>query len=260
MYRIIIYFLTLIVFSTSCNKVKEPVEIITSAISAIDTIETIIYKQTLVRTNPRNPEEIIQRERMFYYKKLNSDSLIGAKAHIYYFDNGFILYEDIYNGETLIRKNNRDSTALRYDLIKYPDFLKQFFWGKNTPYTMQAMLKFIVEHQSDYNLSFLCDTIINDRECYTIKVILTDKTIRPGMNLEFTQDSGSVSTSYLYFSRLDYYPQKMYMEYVNNNNPDRLFFTDHNFYDIKFNPLISDTLFNTSDKILKRYDVEEMKP
>ncbi len=122
------------------------------------------------------------------------------------------------------------------------------------------MLKFIIKHQSDYNLSFLSDTTINDRECYTIKVILTDKNARPGMNLEFTQDSGSVSTAYLYFSGLDYYPQKMRMEYVNNSNPDRLLFTDHNFYDIKFNPLISDTLFDTSDKVLKRYDVEEMKP
>ena len=122
MYRIVIYFLTLIVFSASCNKVKEPVEIIKSAISVIDTIEAIIYKQTLIRTNPRNPEEIIQREREFYYKKLHTDSLIGAEAHISYFDNGFILYEDIYNGEILIRKNNRDSTALIYDLINYSLF------------------------------------------------------------------------------------------------------------------------------------------
>ena len=244
----------------SCNKTKNPIEIITSAISAIDTIETIIYKQTLIRTNPRNPEEVIQREREFYYKKLHSDSLIGAKAHIFYFDDSFILYEDIYDGERLIRKNNRDSSAILYDLIRYPEFLQKFFWGKNTPYTMQAMLRFIVKHKSDYQISFLSDTTINDRDCYTIKIILTDKTTRPGMNLEFTQDTGSVSTSYLYFSRLDYYPQKMRSEYVNNNNPDILLFTEHNFYDIKFNPFISDTLFDTSDKVVKVYDVEEMKP
>jgi hypothetical protein len=50
------------------------------------------------------------------------------------------------------------------------------------------------------------------------------------------------------------------MEYINNDNPDRLFFTDHNFYDIKFNLFISDTLFDTSDKAVKGYNIIAMKP
>lgn len=120
--------INLIVFM-SCNKSETAIDILSETINTIDTIETIYYKQDMSRTNPRNANDTIQRYREMYFKRLISDSIVGVKGHWYMYidDKENVIYEDIYDGDRLIRINNRDSVARIYDLVKYPDFKKKPF-------------------------------------------------------------------------------------------------------------------------------------
>ena len=129
-----IIILNIFVFAL-CKKEHDPVRIIQKTINSIDTISSISYNQHLVRTNPQNTDEIIERDRRFIYQKLPDDSITGAKAHIYYYSEGVIVFEDIYDRNFLMRKNHFDSTVRFYDLLKYPEIKKSNrFWRKNTPY------------------------------------------------------------------------------------------------------------------------------
>lgn len=106
----------------SCNEKETPSEILQKAINTIDTVETIYYKQDMSRSNPQNINETIFRFREMYFKRLITDSIVGVKGHWYMYvnDKENVIYEDIYDGNRVIRKNNRDSLAVIYDLIKYP--------------------------------------------------------------------------------------------------------------------------------------------
>lgn len=44
---------------------------------------------------------------------------------MYMDDKENVIFEDIYDGNKLIRKNNREGTARVYDLIKYSEFKRQ---------------------------------------------------------------------------------------------------------------------------------------
>ena len=64
-------------------------------------------------------------------------------------------FEDIFDGERLIRKNNRDSFARVYDLNKYPDFRKEHFWSHNTLFGMQHEFRFMLDNTDSYTFERL---------------------------------------------------------------------------------------------------------
>ncbi len=251
-------YLLLLLFA-SCNQEKKPIEIIKNTISSLDTINTIYYRQTQLRGNTDDFENITQKERIFYYKKLDYDSIIGAKAHIYFLDSTYIFLEDIYDGNKLIRKHNRDSSARVYDLIKYPRLRKKSFWGKTTPYVIRYMLNYAIENKEFYTFEFGKDTIVNDENCYCLKTILSKKALMPGF-YKFEIDTNRVETTILYINKLNFYPQRVRTEVYFIDNPNNVYFTDNIFYDIKFNIEINDSLFNTLDETVKGFTVNGIKP
>jgi hypothetical protein len=255
--QIYLYFL-LIIFS-SCNRKIDPINIIQKTISSIDNVNSIYYQQTLIRGNTENDNNFSPRERIFYYERLKSDSIIGAKAHIYFYDSNYVCHEDIYNGERLIRKHNIDSSATIFDLIKYPDLKKKPFWGKTTPYVIQYMLKYALENKEHYVFELGNDTIINGKSCYCLKTILEQKTLMPGF-YEFEVDTNRVETMVLFLNKLNFYPQAMRLEKYFSDNPDNIYFTYNRFYNIKLNPELNDSLFITSDEIIKGFKIKEIKP
>ena len=251
-----IIILNIFVFAL-CKTERDPVRIIEKTISSIDTISSISYNQHLVRTNPQNTDEVIERDRSFIYKKLPGDSITGAKAHIFYYSEGLNVFEDIYDGNFLIRKNNYDSTVRFYDLIKYPKIKKSnLFWRKNSPYTMQAMLNFTIKNQNEYKIELLNDTLIEMDECFCVRTTLENKTTIPGYNSNFTENTGYVETSYFYINKRNYYPIKIRLEIHRNDKPEEVFFTDHQFYDIIFNPNIKDDLFSNQQKNMENFSID----
>ena len=243
----------------SCNQEKDPIKIIQNTINSIDTINTIYYQQKQIRGNTENIENVVQKERTFYYERLKTDSLIGAKAHIYFFDSTYVFLEDIYDGNKLIRKHNRDSSARVYDLIKYPELRKKHFWGKTTPYVIQYMLNYAIENKEFYSFELGKDTIINERDCYCLKTVLRKKALMPGF-YKFEIDTNRVETMILYIDKLSYYPQRIRMEVFFIDNPDNIYFTDNTFYNIGFNLELKDSLFNTANDIIKGFRIDEIKP
>lgn len=243
----------------SCNQEKGSIKIIQNTINSIDTINTISYHQTQLIGNTENIEDVKQKERTFYYERLKPDSIIGAKAHIYFFDSTYVFLEDIYDGNKLIRKHNRDSSARVYDLIKYPELRKKPFWGKTTPYVIQYMLNYAIKNKDSYTFDLGKDTIINERDCYYLKTILRKKALMPGFH-KFENDTNRVETMILFIDKLSYYPQRLRMEVYFIDNPDNVYFTDNTFYNIKFNLELNDSLFNTSEKVIKGFRINEIKP
>lgn len=257
-YRFIHYFFLLILFM-SCNQDRDPIKVIQNTINSIDTINTIYYQQTQLRGNTENIETVTQKERAFYYERLESDSIIGAKAHIYFFDSTYIFLEDIYDGNKLIRKHNRDSSARVYDLIKFPELRKKSFGGKTTPFVIQYMLNYSIENKEYYSFELGEDTMINGKDCYCLKTILEKKALIPGF-YEFTIDTNRVETMILFIDKLSYYPQRIRMEVYFMDNPDNVYFTDNTFYNLKFNPELNDSLFNTLDQVVTGFRINEIKP
>jgi outer membrane lipoprotein-sorting protein len=252
-------FLSLLLLFISCNQARDPIKIIQNTISSIDTINTIYYQQTQLRGATENIEDVKQKERTFYYGRLKFDSIIGAKAHIYYYDSTYIFLEDIYDGNKLIRKLNRDSSARVYDLLKYPDLKKKPFWGKTTPYVIQYLLKYAIENKERYIFELENDIIINGKNCYCLKTILEKKALMPGF-FKYTTDTNRVETMILFIDKLSYYPQRMRMEVYFIDNPGNVYFTDNTFYNIKFNPEFNDSLFITSDEVITGFEINEIKP
>lgn len=255
----LIYLCFLIIFITSCNQDINPINVVQKTISSIDTINTIYYQQTLIRGNTENTNNVSPKERAFYYERLKTDSIIGAKAHIYFYNSNYVFHEDIYDGDRLIRKHNVDSSAAIFDLIKYPDLKKKPFWNKTTSFTMQYMLKYALENKEYYIFELENDTILHGANCYCLKTILEKKALMPGFH-KFTVDTNRVETMVLFIDKLNYYPQKMRLETYFLDRPDNIYFTDHHFYNIKFNPKLNDSLFITSDEVVKGFTINEIKP
>lgn len=253
----------IILIITSCKLVETPTKVIQKTIDNIDTLETVYYKQSMLRTNPRNLDETISRYREIYFQKLSTDSIVGTKGHWYMYidDKENVIYEDIYDGNRLIRKNNRDSIATVYDLIKYPEIKENHFWSHNTPFSMQYMLKYVLKNTEYYKIEKLNDTIIQGTDCYQIKILVENKETMPGYETELIDSEGSVSTTFLYINKLNYFTLGVRFETYSTDNPENIYFTDQTYYDLKFNfDMDTVKLFNTSVNILDGYDIEEIKP
>jgi hypothetical protein len=198
-----------------------------------------------------------------YFKRLISDSIVGVKGHwyIYVNDKENIIYEDIYDGKKLIRKNNRDRVARIYDLAKYPDFKKKHFWGHNTLYGMQFEFKYILENAESYSIDRLNDTIISGQICYQIVIGLEDKMSMPGFASRLEDKEGIISRTYYFINKNTNYPIAIKGESYSIDNPEQKMFIDQKYYDIEFNQVIDeDDQFNTSDELISRFEKIEIKP
>lgn len=259
----IICFLTCLIIITSCKEKETASEILQKTINSIDTIETVYYKQDMSRTNPQNINDTIFRFREMYFKRLISDSIVGVKGHWYMYlnDRENVIFEDIYDGNRLIRINNRDSVAMIYDLVEYPEFKEKHFWGHNTLYGMQYEFKFILDNSDSYTLERLNDTIIGSKDCYQIRVQLENKMTMPGFAIELENNEGSMSKNYYYIDIKTNYPIRMIGESFTTDNPERKIFIDQMYYDIKLNLKIDENVqFNTSSESIKGFANKEMKP
>ena len=259
----IVYFLTVLIVLTSCDVKQSASDILQKTINSIDTIETIYFKQDMERTNPRNINDTIFRYREMYFKRLISDSIVGVKGHWYMYVNGKenVVYEDIFDGNKLIRKNNRDSIARIYDLVKYPDFKNRHFWSHNTLYGMQYEFKYIMNNTVSYSIEKLNDTIIDSKDCYQIIVRLENKMTMPGFATELENNEGNISKTLYFIDKKTYYPIRIKGESYSIDNPEQKMFIDQRYYDIEFNLTIDEHVqFNTSNKSITGFEKREMKP
>ena len=248
---------------TSCNKKETVSELLQKTINTIDTIETIYYKQDMARTNPRNINDTILRYREMYFKRLITDSIVGVKGHWYMYihDRENVIYEDVYDGDRLVRKNNRDSVARIYDLIKYPDFKKKHFWSHNTLYGIQYEFKYILDNTDSYSIEKLNDTIIDSKDCYQIIVRLENKMTMPGFAIELENNEGNISKTTYFIDKKTYYPIRIKGESYSIDNPEQKMFIVQRYYDIEFNLTIDEHVyFNTSNKSITGFEKREMKP
>jgi len=252
-----------LILINSCKEKEIASKILQKTINTIDTIETIYYKQEMTRTNPRNVNDTIFRYREMYFKRLIPDSIVGVKGHWYMYTNDKInvSFEDIYDGNRLIRKNNQDSVARIYDLNKYPEFRRKHFWSHNTLYGMQYEFKHILDNTESYSIERLNDTVIESKYCYQIVVRLENKMTMPGFATKLEENEGSVSKTLYFINKQTYYPIKMKGESYSLENPEQKFFIDQKYYDIKFNLEIDEDIqFRTSNEIIKGFEIKEMKP
>lgn len=259
----IVYFAIILLIMTSCNKRETASDIIQRTIHTIDTVETIYYKQDMARTNPQNSKDTILRYREMYFKRLISDSIVGVKGHWYMYvnDKENVVYEDIYDGSRLIRKNNKDSIVRIYDLDKYPDFKRKHFWSHNTLYGMQFEFKYMLNHIESYSIERLKDTIVENKNCYQVLVILKDKTTMPGFATKLEDNTGSISKTTYFIDKETNYPIKMNAEFYSANNPEQKVFMYQTYYGIRFNLYINEAeCFNTANKSIEGYQKIEMKP
>ena len=256
-----IFFFTL---GCSCGIEKETaVGILQKSIQAIDHIETIFYKQDMLRTNPRNITDTIFRYREMYFQRLPADSLVGVKGHWYMYieDKRDAAYEDIYDGNRLLRINNRDSIVRIYDLDKYPAFEQKHFWSHNTPYSIQFEFRYILEHLDFYSIERLNDTIIDDKKCYQIHVELRDWETMPGFQTELKESLGNVRESKYFIEQIAYYPICFKSVSYSNDQSDQTYFIEQIYYDITFNlNLNSEGLFRTDTALLTGFEINEIIP
>ena len=247
----------------SCNKEQTAQEILNSTIASIDTIETIYFKQDMKRTNPRNVDETISRYREMYFSRLLGDSIVGLKGHWYMYidDKENIIYEDIFDGDRLIRKNNRDSTARIYDLAKYPEFREQHFWSHNTLYGMQHSFRYMLDNRQYYIFNRLNDTVFQNTNCYQIEIILEDKSTMPGFETKLEESEGSISRTLFFINQHNFYPLKMREEFYSSENPEQKVFIDQTYHDIRYNLKIAEDIqFDTSVESISGYGITEIKP
>jgi len=259
----IILFLAISIALTSCSNKETASEVLQKTITSIDNIESIYYKQDMARSNPRNISDTINRYREMYFKRLISDSIVGVKGHWYMYinDKENIIYEDIYDGNKLIRKNNRDSLARIYDLVKYPDFKKKHFWSHNTLYGMQYEFKYMMDNSDSYLIERLNDTIINSKDCYQILVTLENKVTMPGFATKLENYDGIVSKTQYFIDKKTHYPIAIKGESYSTDNPEQKAFLQQRYYDIKFNTTINENdEFNTSEESLKGFKITEKRP
>lgn len=258
-----LYILLALIVLCSCDKNKTALGIIDNTIHSIDGIETIYYKQDMFRTNPRQINDTLFRYREMYFKRLIEDSIVGVKGHWYFYsdDKSFVNNEDVYDGNRLLRINNRDSVVLLYDLKKFPEFRQMHFWGHNTLYSMQFSFKQMLNNQDSYNIVRLNDTIFMNKTCFQIEISLSDKTTMPGFATKLENSEGSTSRTLFIIDQENYYPLRMFAENYSKTNPEQKFFIDQTYYDIIFNVELDEKkLFNTSDESVNGYQTEERQP
>ncbi len=137
-----------------------------------------------------------------------------------------LIFEDIYDGNKLIRKNNRDSIARIYDLEKYPEFKQKHFWSHNTLYGMQYEFKYMLNNTDSYSIDRLNDTIIDTKKCYQILVVLENKMTMPGFATKLEDNSGSISKTIYFIDMQTNYPIKVKGEFYTTENPRQKTFID----------------------------------
>lgn len=256
----IIYIINLLLAFTPCKQ-ETAIDILHKTVETIDTVESVYYKQEMYRTNPRDLNDTLYRYREMYFQRLYTDSIVGVKGHWYmYTDNKVdIVYEDIYDGNCLIRKNNRDSIARLYDLEKYPKFKESHFWSHNTIYGMQYEFKYILNDPSLFKIERLNDTIISNKECYQISIKLEDKSSMPGFAFEPVDETNIVSETFYFIDKANFYPIGMYGLSYSKENPELKYFIDQKYLDIKFNLQIDESVeFDTNREKLQYYKIEEI--
>lgn len=256
--------LTTMILLNSCTKDETAFAILEKTIGTIDSLETIYFKQNVMRTNPRKRNDTLFTYREMYFKRFISDSIVGVQGHWYFYNSkkNKITFEDIYDSNKLIRKNNEDSTATKYDFIKYPEFKQKHFWGHNTPYAMQYMYKQILQNRDFYTIKKLNDTIVNHTYCYQISIRAENKgSSLPGFKYELIDQKGNVSFLLLNIDKSNYYPIRVRMENYQTNSPETIYFMDQLYFDIKYNFRVDvKEQFNTSDEILKDFNITEKTP
>ena len=259
----ILYLLTALIVLSSCSEKQTASEILQKTINSIDTIETIYYKQDMSRSNPQNINDTIFRFREIYFKRLITDFIVGVKGHWYMYvnDKENVIYEDIYDGNKLVRKNNRDSIARIYDLEKFPEFKRTHFWSHNTLFGMQYEFNFILNNKEFYSIERLNDIIFDGKNCYQITVRLQDKMTMPGFATELEDDEGSISETLYFIDKEMYYPRRIKGESYSIDKPEQKVFIEQRYYDIEFNLIIDEhDQFNTTNESIKGYKKVEMKP
>lgn len=259
----IAWLLLAILVSGSCNTEYTVVDIVNKTISSIDTVETIYYKQEMSRTNPRTGIDTIHRYREMFFQRLKQDSIVGVKGHWYFYNEARseIIYEDIYDGQRLIRKNNLDSSIRLYDLAKHPEFLEKPFWGHNTPFGIQFSLKYMLDHQDIYTMKRLNDTSISNTECFQLAFYLEDFTSMPSFASKLIESKGSISTTIFWVDKEAFYPLRMKGESYSSVNPDQKFFIDQIYYDIAINSgFANKDIFNTSIDCYQDFEINEITP
>jgi len=215
------------------------------------------------RTNPGSIKDTISRYREMYFKRLISDSIVGVKGHWYMYihNKENVIYEDIYDGKRLIRKNNEDSAARVYDLVKYPEFKKKHFWSHNTIYGMQYEFKYVLANLGSYSVKRLNDTIIDDRHCFQIVVVIEDMISMPGFAYKLEDMKGHMSRTIYFLDKETNYPLRVKAVSYSTDNSEHKIFIDQTYHDIKFNPDINEhEQFNTSDISIAGLKKREMKP
>jgi hypothetical protein len=256
--------LAIVVWNTTLKSqtiTETATEILQKTIHTIDTIETIYYKQDMYRSDPQNSNDTIFRYREMYFKRLRVDSIVGVKGHWYMYTNNQVdvTYEDIYDGNKLIRKNNRDSVSRIYDLEKYPAFKKTHFWSHNTLYGMQHEFKYILDNSDSYTIDRLNDTSMDSKHCYQILIKLENKTTMPGFFINMEDMQGHISETIYYIDKKTNYLIGMKNEFYSVENQKEKIFLDQRYYDITFNLEIDDTIqFNTTDESIEGYERIEM--
>lgn len=260
---LLLVLLAVVLLFNLCTIDNSAERIILKVTQNIDTINNVYYKQNMVRTNPNNINQKISRYREMFFERLIPDSIVGVKGRWYFYDSSGtkVLYEDIYDGKVLIRKNNVDSLIKKYDLVKYPKFKEKHFWSHNTPFSLRYMLLSALKDKRHFKISKLQDTVLNNVDCFTVKIVLTDKTTMPGFQTYLEDSRGSVSITMLYIDKRNYYPLRVFNEFYSLDDPDTRIFIDQTYFDIEFNSSIIDSsLFNTSDKILTEFIIDHKKP
>lgn len=248
---------------TSCNSNKTAIEILNRTIESIDTIESIYFKQDMIRSNPRQFDDTLFRYREMYFKRLIEDSIVGVKGHWYMYANNTenIAYEYIYDGKRLLRMNNKDSVVLINDLERYPEFKEKFFWAHNTLYGMQFEFKYALENQEFYKIERENDTLINGIDCYQLLITLEDKTTMPGFFTSIEESEGTVFRNLYFITKATDYPIRMISESFSKEYPEQVYFMVQNYYDIEFNLEINEKKqFNTSMEELEGFDIKNLKP
>ncbi len=216
----------------------------------------------MFRSDPNDPNDTIFRYREMYFTRLKSDSIVGTKGHWYMYlnDKESVVYEDIYDGTRLIRKNNQDSIARIYDLIKYPEFKKKHFGGHNTLFEMQFEFRYILQKTESFDMEKLTDTIINGKKCYQILIRLENHVTMPGFAISLEKRDGNISETRYFISKDNYYPLGMLSEFYNTDNPDIRVFMGQKYYDILLNQKIEEDQYNTSESSLSGFEIQQIKP
>jgi hypothetical protein len=250
--------------SSSCKKEKSAGDIIETTIQTMDTIETIFFRQLMSRTNPGMVNDTIFRVREMYFKRLIGDSIVGVKGHWYFLnqDGSKVDFEDIYDGNRLIRKNNVDSLIRLYDLVKHSKFKEAHFWSHNTLYAMQFTLRYMLTNYESYSITRLKDTIMMGQSCFQIEISLENQSsLLPGFAYQLEESVGDMSKTIFFIDKNSYYPIRMYEESYSVQDPDQKYFIDQIYYDIEFNLHIDEAIqFDTSTKEYEGYSIAEMEP